>query len=78
MLPKETLHLVNGEQLCDSQYARYRESQGFDRGKQEGIKEVVDDLQQAINTAKIGYTVATIEKCLMGWQDKLKKWGIKK
>jgi len=40
-----------------------------------GIKEVVDDIVNAMDTSKIGYTIATVEKCLEKWEAKLKEWG---
>ena len=41
--------------------------------KQIGIKEVVDDMEEAISKAKIRHTISAILVCLEKWQAKLKK-----
>lgn len=40
-----------------------------------GIREVVEEITNAMDTAKVGYFAATVEKCLQDWQAKLKEWG---
>lgn len=50
--------------------------QDFNAGKQAGIREVVEDVVNAMETAKIGYFAATVERCLEKWQAKLKEWGV--
>lgn len=47
------------------------------QAKQEGVKEVVDDLELEMKNAKIGYMLGAVERCLEKWQAKLKEWRLK-
>ena len=41
--------------------------------KKEGIKVVVDDIEEAINKAKVRHTISAVLVCLEKWQAFLKK-----
>lgn len=48
----------------------------YDEGRKTGIKEVVGDIQKAMDNAKVGHILGAVELCLIKWQAKLKEWGI--
>ena len=49
----------------------------FPLGKQEGIKEVVEDMEKAMDITKPGFTIHAAFKCLEKWQAFLKERGLK-
>ena len=67
MLPKETIHIVNGKQLSNRQYADYREGIGYGKGKQAGIREAVEWLRNC--ELYLPFDQEPIKS-------KLKEWGI--
>ena len=75
MLPEETIHLVNGRQLSDQQYADYKEAIGYERGYKAGQREVVGWLKKKrVATDLLGAArwYASVDE----YQAQLKKWGI--
>lgn len=46
---------------------------GEDKGKQEGIREVVEDMEQTIDISKLGFRISAMVKCLEKWQAFLKE-----
>ena len=50
--------------------------EGLSDGVESGIREVVDDIQETMDRARVGYTISAVERCLERWHAKLKEWGI--
>lgn len=75
MIPKKTIHFVNDQQLCDKQYANYREGESFKAGQAYGRKEVVEWVDANVHWRKDAPYKSTIDPD--EWQaQKKKKWGI--
>jgi len=51
MLPNKPIHFVNGNQLCDAQYASYIEQDGVKRGFEAGRQVGRDEEQKRITKA---------------------------
>jgi len=65
MLPDKPIHLVNGKQLSDEQYASYREKEGakraFEVGKRAGRDEEQKRMTKALRELhKEGWTLSDV------------------
>jgi len=83
MNAKGALHIVNGKQLCEQQYAHWRENDGCRRGFEAGIREVVeldkDIMQHILQDGEGNWSIESwrLKAFYRRRQAQLKKWGIK-